>query len=234
MLAALDYAAMGWRVFPLAGKAPRTLHGHLDATGDPEVIRSWWARWPHANIGAPVPDRLLVLDVDPRNGGDITTLGSLPETLTCWSGRGDGGRHLYFLRPPGPMTSTRLPGGIDLKLNGYCVIPPSIHPDTGRPYRWEHHPVAHLPHHLREVLRPPPAPIRPAVRRSDGRALVEFVARQPEGNRNRGLFWAACAAAEDGVLDEIAEDLVAAAVAAGHPEASARRTVASARKKATV
>lgn len=51
-------------------------------------------------IGAPVPEALLVIDVDPRNGGKLAELqlltGRLPTTLTVWSGRNDGGRHLYF------------------------------------------------------------------------------------------------------------------------------------------
>jgi hypothetical protein len=42
-------------------------------------------------IGARVPDSLLVIDIDPRNGGSLEALtnqvGALPETLTAWSGR---------------------------------------------------------------------------------------------------------------------------------------------------
>lgn len=229
---ALDYAARGWKVFPLVGKVPRTKRGHLDATGDPEQIRAWWTRWPDANIGAPVPHKVIVLDVDPRNDGDIAALGNIPLTSTCWSGRGDGGRHLYFQRPDtGLYTSTRLPKGIDLKVNGYLVVPPSLHPDSGMPYRWEKHPIAPLPERLRELLRPLPPRIRPAVRKGDGKGLVEFVAAQLEGNVNNGLYWAACSAADDGILADIADELVAAAVAAGHPEAGARRTVDSARRK---
>src|SRR6516225_2394365 len=55
------------------GKHPRTRHGLKDATTDPAVIRAWWAEWPHAN-GAIDCGRsgLFVVDVDPRNGGDVT------------------------------------------------------------------------------------------------------------------------------------------------------------------
>jgi hypothetical protein len=152
--AALELAANGWAVFPCwernyrtdpktgepeGAKSPHSdkrlqlINGHLDASRDPDLIRAWWRRWPKAMIGAPVPDSLLVVDVDPRNGGSLQELesltGSLPPTLTAWSGRNDGGQHLYFLRPAGPLSSTRLPQGIDLKANGYCVVPPSIHPN---------------------------------------------------------------------------------------------------------
>jgi hypothetical protein len=103
--------------------------------------------------GAPVPESLIVADFDPRKNPDCvaqieTLMGEpLTETLTAWSGRNDGGRHLYYLRPAGPLTSTRLPKGIDLKVNGYCIVPPSIHPATGQPYRWD-------------VREPPPVPQR--------------------------------------------------------------------------
>jgi hypothetical protein len=195
--AALELAARAWEVFPCweynykidpktgepeGAKAPRTAHGHHDASRNPDQIKAWWRRWPNAMIGAAVPDSLLVVDVDPRNGGDLEKLialvGDLPPTLTVWSGRNDGGRHLYLLRPPGPLTSTRLPEGIDLKASGYCIVPPSIHPATGLPYRWEDHPVASLPYRLRELLRP-------AHNRSEhtgapaARRLLAWCARSP-------------------------------------------------------
>ena len=54
--AALRYADADWPVFrcqpgqkiPFEGSA-----GFKDATTDPAVIRSWWARWPTANVGCP-------------------------------------------------------------------------------------------------------------------------------------------------------------------------------------
>jgi Bifunctional DNA primase/polymerase, N-terminal len=132
----LDLAAHGWDVFPCKwrgknAKAPLTTNGHLDASRNPDQITTWWTRWPSAMIGAPVPESLLVVDIDPRNGGSLTELESLtealPPTLTAWSGRNDGGHHLYYLRPAGPLTSTRLPEGIDLKIE-----PPRACPAAGR------------------------------------------------------------------------------------------------------
>jgi hypothetical protein len=229
-----------WEVFPCkphdpGGKAPLTRNGHLDATMDPDQIKAWWIRWPNAMIGARVPESLLVIDVDPRNGGSLAELesltGPLPATLTAWSGRDDGGRHLYFRRPAGPLTSTKLPDGIDLKINGYCVLPPSIHPATGQPYRWEERPVVAPPHALRELLRPTPRPA--SLHRGNGgngSGLVRTVAEAPESKRHNVLVWASFGASDDGILDEIADELVAAAVAAGgETETSARRVIASVR-----
>jgi hypothetical protein len=240
--AALELAAAAWEVFPCkwagpCAKAPMTINGHLNATTDPDKIKLWWTKWPHAMVGAKVPDTLLVIDLDPRNGGDLEKLvalvGDLPPTLTVWSGRNDGGRHLYFLRPYGPLTSTRLPEGIDLKANGYCIVPSSIHPATGQPYRWEDHPVESLPYRLRELLRPAPQSIRTYRGSGSGKAsagLVRTVASATESQRNKVLFWASCRAVEKGVIDQIADELVAAALTNGLTETEARRTVASARR----
>ena len=117
LAAALELASKGWKVFPCRhvtvgeyqAKSPMTKNRHLNATTDADQIRAWWGRWPYALIGAVVPDTMIVVDIDPRNGGSVEALGNLPPTLTAWSGRNDGGRHLYFMRPAGETTSTRLP-----------------------------------------------------------------------------------------------------------------------------
>jgi hypothetical protein len=243
---ALALAARGWAVFPCVErgpedkwKSPYTEHGFKDATDDPGRIRAWWSRWPAAMIGAPVPPVLLVLDLDPRNGGQLDALPPLPATLTAWSGRGDGGRHLYFLRPPGEFTSTRLPRGWDLKINGYCILPPSLHPATGQPYRWDERDPVALPAAVRDLLRPQAAsrfrqPFQPA--HGDGRHLVEFVARQEHGKVNDALYWAAKKAALEGILtNALAAALVAAAGQAAGTQATEAgkrqswRTIGSAR-----
>jgi hypothetical protein len=71
-LAALELAAQGWDVLPCKwcgdNAEARLLPppGHHLATRDPEQIRARWRRWPHAMIGARVPDSMLVVDLDPR------------------------------------------------------------------------------------------------------------------------------------------------------------------------
>ena len=162
---ALRYARRGWRVVPMhttnngvcsceqaeacerPGKHPRTKHGVKDATTDTEQLKEGWdARWPHANIGvaAGQASGIMVLDIDPRHGGDETLkkveseLGSLPQAPTAISG--GGGRHLFFRCPPFPVrtdTSGKALGhGVDVLSTGSIVIvPPSRHV-SGKRYVW--------------------------------------------------------------------------------------------------
>ncbi len=164
---AVELAVRGWPVLPLRGKVPAIPGGRgvLDASSDVDQVRSWWSgRYAGANIGARVPASLVVLDVDPRNGGAetldqlVAEHGPLPATLTVWSGRGDGGRHLYYRRPFTRLTTKALPG-VDLKTGaGYVVVPPSLHPATRQPYRWAVREPAAMPRWLQRLLTPAPVP----------------------------------------------------------------------------
>lgn len=175
---AVELAHKGWEVLPLTGKIPaipknRGGSGVLDATTDPKRIDGWWGiEYPGSNIGLRVPESLFVLDIDPRHDGHLriaeheAKYGALPATLTAYSGRGDGGKHLYYRHPGGNISSKRLGVGVDIKTHsGYVVAPPSIHPDSGQPYRWSHAEIARPPWWLKRLLLPeqkaPEAPVRP-------------------------------------------------------------------------
>ena len=165
----IEYAAHGWPVFPLNAKVPfKDSDGVLDATTDLATIVAWWSRFPYANIGGQIPASMIMIDIDPYHGGRDTLAElerqhvdePLPLTLVDYSGRGDGGAHYWFRRPAGKLSATCLGPGIDLKTStGYAVLPPSIHPDTGRPYVRVELPVAAPPAWFIELLRP--APIAP-------------------------------------------------------------------------
>ena len=142
--AALWYVRNGIPVFPCKprGKEPLTPHGFKDATTDAAQIGEWWDRWPQANIAMPTgaASGLLVIDVDPRNGGDDSLddlrakYGLFPDTAEQMTG--GGGRHVIF-RHPGVSVPKELAPGIDLKGDGgYIVVAPSIHPN-GNPYSWD-------------------------------------------------------------------------------------------------
>lgn len=243
--AALNLASKGWPVFPCwwtgeRAKAPMTKTGFKAATTDPEQIRYWWERAPLALIGGALPNHLIVLDIDPHNGGTLEELeerlGPLPPTLTVWSGRGDGGRHLYYQRPGLDLTSTALPAGVDLRIGGrhYLIMPPSLHPLTGKPYVAEGRPVSQLTPAAALKLRRPERTRAPGVMSSETarNGLLAFVAGAPEGERNSRLFWAACRASETN--DALAlEGLRRAAATAGLSDIETERTIRSAYRESS-
>ena len=214
-------------------------HGFHDASSDAERADRYWAAYFDHGIAARPGPHQMVLDVDPRHGGDAalagleTRYGSLPETFTVFSGRGDGGRHLWFGGVGGP-TRASLCTGIDIISHdrGAVVMPPSLHPDSCQPYRYQE-PLAEIapaPAWLQEMAGRPeqkPTPTRrqggrrlsPMQARRQARGLIEAVTDAALGERHTTLYWAACRAAEDGLLsdvdDRIGEALADAASAAG-------------------
>jgi hypothetical protein len=143
LAAALWYAKLGFRVFPLkpGTKEPLIKDWPNKATWDEAQIREWWGKWPDANIGIATgryrDGYFCVLDFDPRNGGDwYGDVGEdiLPPTWVVHTG--GGGRHYYY-KTPYPLRGRKLKDGVDLKgEGGYVVAPPSIHPN-GQKYVWE-------------------------------------------------------------------------------------------------
>jgi hypothetical protein len=142
------------------GKHPRTGAGFKNATrSDPEQVRRWWRQAPMANIGiACGASQLVVIDVDPRNGGDETLRALLaqhgpfpdtPQQLT-----GGGGVHYFFRRPDWPVVAAPAGGlglGVDVQADGkYIIAAPSTH-YLGKPYAWD------LSYHPRD-LAPAPLP----------------------------------------------------------------------------
>ena len=242
---AIMYATdMGMKVLPCKpngdqNKAPLIRNGFKAASADTQQIQSWWQQWPNALIGVAIPDHYLVLDIDPRNGGSLEALeavtGPLPDTLTSWSGRGDGGRHLWFKKPAREISSRQLPKGVDLKAGGrgYVIVPPSLHPVTSEPYTWTGTQVAELPAQAVEALAPPKRPVplpAPVVEHSGNlTGLVRSVAESVEGERNQKLYWASCRAFDHG--DEaVVQDLFEAALSAGLTDSEASATIDSARR----
>jgi Bifunctional DNA primase/polymerase, N-terminal len=245
LVRALAYARHGWPVFPCkpGRKEPDTVHGFKDATTDARKITAWWTAEPARNVaiatGAPGPD---VLDIDVRPDGSgypayrrLQRAGLLEGCLAIVA-TPSGGLHAYYTGTT--QTSGRLPGShLDFKsAGGYVLAPPSA--VGGKPYRLLQQDRQTAPGRLDwaaaiALLDPPqrkPQAARPPGH-ADATRLAAWVAQLPEGNRNAGLFWAACRAAETGrpgALDALAE----VAGTAGLPEDEIRRTIASARRSA--
>lgn len=149
--AALYYASIGWRVMPLVprDKNPWIKDWGNAATTDESQIREWWRQRPQSNVGILTGHGLCVLDVDDKpekHGGLLGSdflreweleHGEISETVCAQSGT--GGMHYYF-----DVGNTHISGCesdkifIDIRCDGNLIVaPPSIHPDTGKPYVWD-------------------------------------------------------------------------------------------------
>jgi hypothetical protein len=179
--AALQYAARGWRVFPLGPKSKHPLvpkssggNGCHDGTTDQAQIRGWWGSTPDAGIGLHCGpgSGVVVLDVDAGKGGPEalvrleSAFGALPLTLV--SSTGGGGKHYFFradsARPIKNRVAIKGPDGarilgLDVRSEGgYVVLPPSAHPSGGT-YRWHFDDdLAEMPGWLLDLIDPPKAP----------------------------------------------------------------------------
>ena len=149
--AALLYASRGWQVFPVGSgkskKEPFTKNGLHDATTDPPTIRSWWKKWPSANVGIRTgqASRLAVLDLDAKDipvevlMEECERLAGSPFPRTAMSKTGGGGLHLLFELEEGQVVQNST-GSICRNVDtrgegGYIVAPPSLH-NSGKLYAW--------------------------------------------------------------------------------------------------
>ena len=257
---ALPYVErLGWPVFPLAqgAKVPflskeKGGKGVHDATFDPHQIRAWGMICPNGNIGVACgePSGIVVIDVDPRNGGDasIRALAAKghPFLKPPRQRTGNGGFHLVYQHRAGIGNSKgKLGRGIDVKsTGGYIVAAPSwTRPSadgSGGPYVWEVSPFElpppRLPIWMASILNPPPSPAPKMPLEAKGgdiEYLARFVTSSQKGERNNRLHWAACRAGELAARGQVTAGsagrrLVAAAAAAGYAGYEVARTIDSA------
>jgi hypothetical protein len=240
---ALAYARRGWPVFPcLPGqKIPATRHGYLEATTDEQQISGWFGRGSRWNLaiatGARGPD---VLDVDQQGpaGNGFAAFArlrraGLVDGAAAYVRTPAGGMHAYFTGSR--QHNGRVPSHhLDFRSQGGYILAPPSQVDGKRYYviawpggrgglNWDA--VTRLLERQRQPHRAQP---RPALG-LDLTHLARWVASQPEGNRNAGLFWAANRALD---ADQAA-DLSALAVAArqaGLGDKEITRTLDSARR----
>jgi RecA-family ATPase len=158
---ALSYAQIGWAVFPVwscdqfgncrcpkgtscktPGKHPHRLapHGHLDATTDEITIRNWYESDLGAGIGVACDrSKLVVLDIDPRNGGHETLAVIDKENnlfvSNCVADTQSGGEHrIFFQSKPNVKFPSTLGPGLDIKFRGYICVEPTVGPSGF--YKW--------------------------------------------------------------------------------------------------
>ena len=235
--AALRYQGQGYAVLALARgrKRPHRMLGEYGgvhwASIDGRAAKWSWSQDRAANVGVACgsPSRLIVVDLDVKNGKDG------PAELTALmnaSGFGirdasiadtpSGGTHLWLRTPRGMRIQGR-PGilpGVDILGDGNLVVaPPSAAMVSSRsgeqvpvPYRWSRGCFCSAPDAppwlLQWVASAPAAPAGSGGGFADDVDLDELKEKgAPVGSRNRELYRAACSLHRklppDRVLDEL-------------------------------
>jgi Bifunctional DNA primase/polymerase, N-terminal/Primase C terminal 1 (PriCT-1) len=133
------YSELGWALVRLDGKAPRGRDWQKEEPGPAELVAGKWSQWGQrfnmgVILGGSRPPLAVVEDDTPEAFARLLSLcgGQLPNVPIVRS----GGRssHLYFLDGGQGNASA---DGLELRAGGQqCVLPPSVHPETGRPYTW--------------------------------------------------------------------------------------------------
>jgi hypothetical protein len=149
-MSAADYCKAGWALVPieLGTKGPKRKGWNTRARclTDPEVAAEW-----QGNLGlAHAYSGTCAVDVDELEGAanwllmrgiSLQTLLEAPDAVMIFSGRKGRAKLLY--RIPEPLQSFKLAdGALELRCataDGKTVqdvLPPSIHPETKKPYEW--------------------------------------------------------------------------------------------------
>jgi hypothetical protein len=212
---ARNLAAEGWPLVPLEGKRPliKAWADLADRAPDPEEVEKWpWDRATGVGLvlGQVLAEKvgvwLWALDIE--NEYRLAAERWLDGAAPGWrSGpvveTGASGLHIY-LKTNGTVRTRAVPWGEVRGERGLVVVPPSRHPETGRPYRWisTGEPVE---------LDPEVVPGHGGGTGRDGHKpldVEEALKGAPLGRRNETLFRLTCKLRGAGVPEEWARELV--------------------------
>ena len=181
-----------------AAKQARGWQSRPDKLADAEhgagLFRRGLTRNPVVSLAA---SNLIGVDIDGEAGRrlvrELVPAGLLP-TVIVQSGRADGGHHLYY-RPPNGAQPAKIEfsgNGLTVSSDGYLVLPPAIHGESGKAYTfadgcapWERE-IATLPAALYEALQE-------HTRKADQVERGDDSGTIPEGRRHRHLLRLGCA-----------------------------------------
>jgi len=137
--AALKYQSMGLSVIPVkANKKPYIKwEPYQSSAADEKQIRSWWSKWPGANIGLVTGkvSNIIALDADSQEGHDAV-FEFIPETLEFPIAKTPRGYHNYFAYQPGLRSGPSNLKDCDIKTDGGYIIAPPSKNGEGQDYAW--------------------------------------------------------------------------------------------------
>jgi hypothetical protein len=248
---ALAYADAGFRVFPYnvttADKRPHIKGWPTKATTDPTTLGDWWPRWPQADVGWPVPNGTVAIDLDVKNGNDgikdfIELDGRCPFDIETPIARTrSGGLHLFFAVEKNVVGNSAQRHGraIDIRTthideHGHTTCGPVVLPTPLNGRVWLKPPLsvakAQAPEWLlREYYKLEPLPLSPmpiaATHTQFGRIELERqcwrIRNAPHGRRDttrNGAIFSIAQYVAGGEMEE--SDAWAAALEAAHAQPS--------------
>jgi hypothetical protein len=139
LASARHYCELGLPIIALKGKIPAA-EGWQQFEATPANVDYWFGKI-QANIGlrTGIDSGYLVVDVDTPEAEEWVRTHLPMSPMRAISGAGS--THSYFGVPPrkeirNKQAWKKIPG-LDVRgSGGFIVLPPSIHPDTGKPYEW--------------------------------------------------------------------------------------------------
>jgi len=215
--AALSYQKLGLSVIPIAPKDKRPLlswEEYQTRTATEEEIKTWWAKWPDANVGIVTGGNsgVVVIDLDSEEAKN-----KLKEMLPDYDlmavprSRTGKGWQLFF-KHPGTSIQNRagIIPGLDVRGDGgYVVAPPSIHPN-GKVYKWQVPLTSELPKLPVDLFKLISSPTGNGSENGfrDRFDTAQALAGVPEGQRDEILFRLACKLRSADVPQDMAESLI--------------------------
>jgi AAA domain/Bifunctional DNA primase/polymerase, N-terminal len=158
--AARRYHAAGWSPLPLPARKKKPPPAGWTGKGAQKAsaadVEAWCEDHPAGNIGLWLPPGTVGIDADVYKGPAeaaawdelVGQYGPLPDGAPWCTSRDDGVSGIRLLAVPDDyeaVTDLGLAGEVIQHFHRYVVAPPSIHPDTGKPYRWINTPQGRLP-----------------------------------------------------------------------------------------
>ncbi|MFC1862915.1 bifunctional DNA primase/polymerase [Thermodesulfobacteriota bacterium] len=158
--AALWYKKNGFSVIPVKpNKKPFiSWTRYQKERASEDQIKSWWTKWPDANIGLCCGkiSEVDVIDCDSQAGVDALNE-FLSDSFLTPMAQTPKGYHFYFKHRPGLSNGVRVLTDCDLRTTGgYIIAPPSTN-GNGKDYQWKikisDEPPADMPPMLFDVLK---------------------------------------------------------------------------------
>lgn len=193
-----------------AGKHPVTWNGFKDAGKDYKIFTNL-NRIHNIGLVTGEINNLVVVDIDPKNGGDVTfnnIISKSPHfipTLTVLTGEYNGvrGQHFYYRLPDGVEISSKISKnrGVDIKAKGGYIVGPGSEHKSGVKYEIDPNGIQTIEkmsiefynYLLIEIFNTPATSSDTPNKNIPKSNTVNFFnERINEGSRNGSLFSSAC------------------------------------------